>query len=349
MKAFLLALGIFLGMLLMTKCKVLKLNLNSPKDVCRLFPNNAILRKPGSCTETIKCQNGKSMPHSVTCINNQIVQLDKMTCANDNKKSPDKYCQIACKIASPKWIEDTKNCREWHECDRAKYVKSGVCPVGQIFNQNEQSCDYNDGKCDKQYDICNVAKTNQEFWDEDNCHKYYYCSSKRELKEKPCPIANYYDVRSGECIKKAKVDCYKHPLPHDVCGNQKLAIRNRFVNDQATCRGYFYCKDLGKNQTSTLSWNYEPDVNPDWGQCPIGYFFDENSEYCRDQNDIKCDEDRCDSRNSGVVLSEKPGCQHYLVCKDGYTDGEFQCPDNKYFDPINEKCVENVISYPICA
>ncbi|XP_037827130.1 peritrophin-48-like [Lucilia sericata] len=187
----------------------------------------------------------------------------------------------------------------------AQLGQTGFCPVGQMFNQTEQRCIYDNGKCDKTFDICKVAKTSVSIWDENNCHKYYECDKNEALQEKNCTLGNYYDARSGDCIEKAKVNCYKHPIPDYACGNPKLAILNAFVKDQATCRGFFYCKSKPKKTEKDGSWNYDPDEKPTWGQCQKNFFFDEETQYCRDQNYVKCDEDRCDGHMSGKVLSEK--------------------------------------------
>ncbi|GBP03028.1 hypothetical protein EVAR_73304_1 [Eumeta japonica] len=42
---------------------------------------------------------------------------------------------------------------------------------------------------------------------------------------------NVRQASSGNCIKKAQVDCFQHPC-RMVCGTKKRAIINRFVDDQ---------------------------------------------------------------------------------------------------------------------
>lgn len=322
----------------------LKLNLNSDEDVCYLFPDGAILRKPGSCQETIKCQGGISQEHTVKCNADQVTTLDKWTCTPASKA--DDYCKPKCDKKSPKWKQDAKNCEGWITCNNGTVIASGNCPQGQIFVEDEQTCDYRprDFKCDRNYDICNVAQIGQKFWDEDNCHKYLVCAKSYKLKEESCPLGLYYDARSGECIKKSAVNCYKHPVPEEACGSRKLPIKDRFVMDQATCRGYFYCNTVVNKNGEQI-----PDESPVWNQCPLGYFFDGNAEVCRNQNYVKCVEDRCDGKQSGRVLSEMPGCQHYLECQNSMTIEEGKCPDDKYFDPVLEMCVANKVSYPICS
>lgn len=321
-------------------------NLVADENVCSLFPNGAKLRKPGSCTEWIICQDGKSTPATDSCTGGKLTTLSG-TCGSPK----DDYCTDECKAKSPTWISGNRNCHDWIKCDGSKVLLSGTCPSGQVFDAAQQKCYYpkDDYVCDKEYKICDIAAYGEKnkFWDKDNCHKYFYCnkiSSKNEnaeQKDGTCPIGQYYDKRAGECLAKAQVDCYKHPVPDGVCGTVKLAIRGRFVSDQATCNGYFYCADLGSGN---------PDPDPHWGECPKSYFFDAKLEACRPRTEVACDEDRCIGRPSGYELAPIPGCQHYLNCENGYTLGApIKCDDGKYFDVSSEQCVEQERSYTICA
>ncbi|XP_073839354.1 peritrophin-48 [Musca autumnalis] len=316
----------------------IKWSLVSDEDVCSLFPNGAQLRKPGSCQETIVCQDGKST-EGTSCTGTQGFKLDGGKCASVT----DSYCSHGCTKNSPTWIGATRNCIDWYQCDGSKQVSSGTCPTKQVFNPTLEKCQYPDADfvCDKVYDICDITPTNTKIWDEDNCHKYFECSTKQALELKSCPTGLYYDKRSGQCIAKAQVECYKHPIPEGVCGNAKLAIRDRFVRDQATCNGYFYCQDKGSGI---------PDTNPTWGSCTKSYFFDEDLQACRPRTEVACTEDRCVGRPSGFELAPIEGCQHYLNCVNGYTLGEpIKCEDDKYFDAATEECVATKKSYPICS
>ncbi|XP_013117903.2 peritrophin-48 [Stomoxys calcitrans] len=325
--------------ILWQRSQATKWALESKEDVCSLFPDGAILRKPGSCQETIKCMNGVSTPGPTTCEGSQGYKLETNKCASVS----DAYCSTPCVKNSPTWVAGKRNCIDWAQCDGKTQLSTGSCPTGQIFNAEVQRCQYKPTGfvCDMVYDICNISPKDQKFWDEFNCHKYFYCDKSQKQQTGECPTGTYYEKQSGECIAKAQVDCYKHPLPLDVCGNAKLAIRDHFVSDQATCSGYFYCKDLGSGI---------PDTNPDWGKCSNGYFFDAELEVCRDRNTIHCDEDRCDGRTSGFELAPIPGCQHYYQCENGYTIGPaLECEEGLYFDAGMEKCVATKTSYPICS
>lgn len=312
--------------------------LESTEDICSLFPNGVVLRKPGTCGYTITCQNGISTQETNKCPTNSF-KLDTQKCG----AATDAYCSTPCVKASPQWLADVKNCHDWVKCDGKTELARGTCPSGQVFNSKENRCHYptNGEKCDKVFDICSVAPKDQKFWDPNNCHKYITCDKSQKQVSGVCDQATYYDKRTGTCIAKSQVDCYKHPYPENVCGTTKLAIRDRFVKDQATCRGYFYCRDLGSGV---------PDVTPTWGECTGSKFFDETRQVCSTRTEVGCSEDRCDGRTKGFELSPRTGCQHYLKCENGVTIAELKCEGDKYFDPINEECVETKQAhYSICS
>lgn len=307
-------------------------------DVCRLFPDGTVLRKPGTCDETIKCMDGKTTPNALTCPNQGWILTSKK-CG----KVSDDYCaKTNCKKNGDVWVADKKNCQGWVQCNGVTKVTQGSCPNGQVFDQKQQRCIYRtqDYVCASTFDVCNVAPQDQRFVEENNCHKFLTCNKSQKEVINLCPLGQYYVARTGQCIAKAQADCYKHPYPENVCGTTKLAIRGRFVDDEATCRGYFYCADLGSGV---------PDTKPHWGQCPDDMFFDDHQEVCRHRTHVKCDEDRCDGREDGLELSEKLGCQHYLVCENGYTLAEEKCPNEMYFDAYKQECVSTRTSYPACS
>ncbi|XP_036327541.1 peritrophin-44-like [Rhagoletis pomonella] len=205
-------------------------------------------------------------------------------------------------------------------------------------------CDYpENSSCVATYTFCDVVPNDTPFLDENNCDKYYECIKQRTsvvLTEKQCDTGKYFDVTTATCLPKGQVNCSKHPYPKDVCGTTKLAIRDHFVSDDATCRGYFYCQDLGVGK---------PDSTPVWGQCPVTKFFDSKEEACKSRTSVQCDEDRCDGRDDGYELSSKTGCQHYLVCENNRTVEERECSENMWFDAAAEKCTSTRQSYAACA
>ncbi|XP_037936884.1 peritrophin-48-like [Teleopsis dalmanni] len=315
-----------------------KETLSADNDICRLFADGAKLRKPGSCSIGIECKNSKSVDVLVCSGTTAFYDRLKGTCV---KSTSDTYCKAPCKKTSPKYVVDPKNCNGWYECNGSKEVKRGNCPDGMHFDQKNQICNYSDQlSCSSTYEFCDVVPANIPFKDEANCHKYFECPAKgTKIETVVCPTGLYYVAALGECIAKAQVDCYKHPYPEEVCGNSKIALRNRFVTDEATCRGYFYCKDLGVGK---------PDSAPIWGQCSVSEFFDQEEEACKPRAHVKCSEDRCDGRGDGRALSERKGCQYYYECVNDYTLSEEYCGDKLYFDEVTETCTSTRKEYSAC-
>ena len=304
------------------------------KDICRLFKDDVKLRKPGTCSEAIICKNFTSVAYE-DC-GDKIWDKNAYKCVKSTK---DKYCGRACSKNSPQFVNDQKNCYGWNECSGGSVISHGVCPNGLHFNQQEQLCVYPEqSQCVASFELCDVVPTGIMFQDEDNCHKYYQC--KKMLISEECSTGTYFDVKKGSCIAKAQVNCYKHPYPANVCGNHKLAISNQFVSDRATCRGYFYCRELP---------GLKVDTEPPWGQCAEGLFFEPRQQTCMGNSHVKCTEDRCDGRGNGRTLSSKPGCQHFLVCQNNYTISEEKCNDDMYFDDITGACTEQRTFYGACS
>ncbi|XP_036216603.2 peritrophin-44 [Bactrocera oleae] len=310
--------------------------LSAENDICRLFKDDVLLRKPGFCHIGIRCKGFKSITE-IECDKNQFYNRNTNKC---ERTSTDKYCATACSSKSQGYIADNKNCQGWYNCKGSTTVSFGFCANGLAFNENNGMCDYPENfSCKKEFDFCDVVPNSTPFLHETNCAGYYECVRNR-LVEQACDPGNYFDVVTGTCIPKNKVYCAKYPYPNEVCGNKKLAIRNHFVSDDATCRGYFYCKDLGVGI---------PDATPIWGQCSATRFFDPTEEACLPRAHVQCAEDRCDGRNDGYELSSKSGCQHYLICKGNSTLEEVYCGADKWFNADKNECTTTITSYPACS
>jgi len=305
-------------------------------DICKYFKDGVKLRKPGYCNYEITCQGHKSIDSSV-CPPGKSILLSTLKCGS----ASDNYCKSPCKTGSPLFTQDPKNCAGWYKCNDKETLLSGHCNAPYYFEESMQLCvPESSSECVATYKFCDVVPENVNIPDFDNCHKYFRCNSKQNLDEYTCPLGTYFDIDSGICIKKSQVNCYKHPYPENVCGTTKVPYRNVFVSDQATCRGYFYCKDTG---------NYTTDETPTWGQCPLGKFFIEKYQACIATTEVKCLEDRCDGIENGFALSEKYGCQHYLECKNNSTLSEEKCPNNEYFNASTQQCTTKVQTYPACS
>lgn len=286
------------------------------------------------------CENHKSIDNTY-CADGQLFNLSDKKCATSLEKS-DTYCKSPCSSKTSGYVGDTFNCANWYKCDKATTVNQGVCPTNQYFDQTLKACVYKSSTtCNATYELCQVVPKGIKIKDELNCNKYITCAS-GVAKSNVCDTGLYYDVVSGDCIKKSLVSCEKHPHPEDACGTKKLAIRDKFVRDQATCRGYFYCRDLGSGI---------PDTSPVWKQCPEGLFFNEELQGCQDRSSVSCAEDRCDGRASGYELVEKEGCQHYIECENNAEkkDAEvLKCDDNMYFNVVAQKCTAEKTNYAVC-
>ena len=286
-------------------------------EICEFLKEGTKFRMPGFCNKIAICKNGKT-ELSTTCAN--AVDLSKMACG----KATDSYCKLTCTKKSLRFNLDPKNCGD-----------------GYHFDETLQKCNYKSAvPCEASFEFCDVLQTKTNFVDFNNCHKYFQCTSTQKYDSQFCPEGNYFDIKSGSCIRKSQAQCYKHPVPDEVCGTTKIPIRNKFVKDRATCRGYFFCKDTG---------SYTTDVSPTWGQCGVGLFFSEDRQACIPPKETTCDEDRCDGVESGTTLSQRIGCQHYLVCSQGSEMEERKCPDNEYYDAALNECTPVKQSYPACS
>lgn len=309
--------------------------LSSEKDICRLFKDDVMLRKPGHCDIGIKCKDFKSITE-IECNKEQFYNRNSKKC---EKNSSDKYCSTACSLRSQGYIADKKNCQGWYKCKGTTTISVGICAKNLVFNVNNGMCDYPENySCKREFNFCDVVPNLTPFLHETNCGAYYECV-KGELVVKDCDPGKYFDVKTATCISKDKVYCAQYPYPKEVCGTKKLAIRNHFVSDNASCRGYFYCKDYGVGN---------PDLSPNWGQCSETRFFEPKEEACFPRTHVRCTEDRCDGRNDGYELSSKSGCQHYLICKGNRTLDECYCGADKWFSAEKNECTTTVTSYPAC-
>ncbi|ALC44381.1 CG5883 [Drosophila busckii] len=307
------------------------------KDICRLLADGTEVRKPGYCNQSIKCQNHVSTPGQ-TCADGKYFGLSKKTCGTKDKT--DTYCNVPCTTKSKGYIGDSFNCANWYYCDKATALSSGICGNGMYFDKAKQMCVYpQDTTCAATYELCQVVPADIKIKDEHNCHQYITCKSSKPTVN-DCGTGMYYDVDLAKCEKKALVKCESHPIPDGACGTKKLAKRNAFSSDGATCRGYYYCRDLGSGV---------PDPDPLWQQCPLEYFFEPTAEVCLDRSLVKCAEDRCDGRMDGFELVQNSDCRKYIECKNGVEFGDIlECPENMWFDYGAQACTREKTTYRAC-
>ncbi|EDW19063.2 uncharacterized protein Dmoj_GI13577 [Drosophila mojavensis] len=313
--------------------------LNDGQDICRLFADGTKLRKPGYCDRTVICQNSVSTPGETCTGDKPFFSLAKGSCQK-TLESTDTYCKSPCTSKTTGYVGDDFNCANWYYCEKTKEIGKGVCDYGMWFDQTTKMCAYpKDVACNVTFELCQVMPVGAETRDPLHCNMYFTCKAGKNTTI-ACQPGFYYDVARKGCLEKSWVACEKHPYPDEVCGTKKLAKRNKFVADGATCRGYYYCRDLGSGV---------PDPEPVWHQCPVETFFNEKLQACQDRASRRCEEDRCDGRESGNELAEDLGCQHYLECKNGAMVAKKKCDNDMYFDVATKQCTTEKRSYGICS
>ncbi|KAI8036692.1 peritrophin-44-like [Drosophila gunungcola] len=313
---------------------------NSTQDVCRLFKDGTQLRKPGTCNEWIECKNFVTAETGTCPEKTPYFSLTNNKCYS---KSDTSYCDTSklCTASTKGYVGDTLNCANWYLCDGKVLKGQGACPSGMYFDQEKQMCVYAENTvCTATFEWCNIVPvTKVAFRDEANCNKYFTCTKKFVLEPHTCETGKYFDVATGTCIDSKLVVCDSHPLPENVCGTKKLAVRNKFVSDGATCRGYYYCRDLGSGV---------PDPDPIFQQCNEDTFFNQERQGCMPRESQKCTFDRCDGRQDGFEVTETDGCHNYVECVDGREGTVFSC-ENEYFNVATQKCTATKTSYEACS
>lgn len=306
-------------------------------DICRLFPDKTNIADPSSCYHYITCNNSVSQ---YTRCAASTPYFDNSTMKCTKALSDDNHCQLSCLEHVGRFISDKTSCKGYYFCEDETTPVHGKCPNDLHFNLEAQSCIYKSKSNCKlsSFDICSVVKNDTKIANENDCRKYYQCT-KKGLTVKNCESGEYYNSNSGICLEKWKVNCPKIPLPDKVCGTERTPLKNKFVSDDATCRGYFYCANKGS----------KPDPAPVWGQCKNDTFFDPNEKSCADPLKVKCPTgaDRCDGRSLTFVSGNQVGCRQYLRCKNGKTIEENGC-GNYFFDEILAACVSTPITYKSC-
>ncbi|XP_037938453.1 peritrophin-44 [Teleopsis dalmanni] len=303
------------------------------EEICRLLKNGSTFRKPGSCTQYITCNNNYAQTH--TCTGDTLFDRSKLQCVASSTLSSDTYCSNRCVGKSGTWIPDLTSCRGFLYCSGDVPIK-GQCPEGYHFSESSQQCIFDeDSSCLVVGNICETLPDKTRLLNENNCLNYYECS-KDKLSSSACKSL-YFDVQSGTCVDKQLVACTAHPLPKNVCGTAAKPSPG-FKSDDATCRGYFACADLG----------IVPDLTPVWGQCPEGLFFNSTNQACVIPRNAICTNNRCEGRGSGLVATSKNNCHNYIICEDGKTVSEQSCRGDLFFDEERQACVKDIIEYTCC-
>lgn len=305
-------------------------------ELCRLFKNGTFIRKPATCDEYIECSDGKGTFH--ICESPLVFDASTQKCVKATT-SLTKHCADPCEGLDGLWKADPTECQNFFYCDHGVGIP-GHCLGSQHFNESSQSCMYGvDSICVDVANICDILPKDALFRYEDDCSKYYKCSSKTGKHTlQTCTGEKYFSVETGGCVPRAQVVCNAHPKT-DVCLDSKK--KNPVVgrkSDSATCRGYFICADLGS----------VPDLNPVWAQCAEGTFFDETLKRCAKPTSVYCTHNRCDGRGTMLVTSSTNDCHSYIECVNGIEVGNGTCHWDYFFDESLQSCVPNIIYDECC-
>ncbi|KAH8411164.1 hypothetical protein KR222_009261, partial [Zaprionus bogoriensis] len=302
-------------------------------ELCRLFKNGTLIRKPATCAEYIECANDRGLFH--TCADSMVFDASKQKCV-EATASNSVHCSNPCEGLDGLWVADPTDCQNYFYCDAGEPI-SGHCMGSQHFNESSQSCQYGvDSICVDVANICAILPDKTKFRQEDDCNEYYECKSGQHSL-KSCVTTEYFDVESASCLPKAQVKCEAHSKK-DVCLNKLKKPRTGLHADDFTCRGYFYCADLGS----------VPDLNPIWIQCPAGTFFDDELKKCVEPKSVYCTHNRCDGRGTMLVTSSSNNCHDYIKCVDGVEVEKYTCHWDYFFDESVQGCVPNLIYDGCC-
>lgn len=301
-------------------------------ELCRLFKDATLISVPGSCDKYIECHtNGEGRVHNCA---SKTFDVKSQTCVDTLSSSS--LCNNRCEGKDSQWVSDPTNCHGYFYCRQGDPLW-GYCDDGMHFDEALQMCVHSTSStCIDVSSLCELVPDKTKFRDETDCSYYYECSSQKQSR-KACTKDTYFDVQTQSCVSKKDVSCTAHPIPKDICIVSKKPYVG-FKSDSATCRGYFYCANLGVVE----------DLEPVWGQCPEGKFFSEADQACLNPVDVKCTYNRCDGRGDLMVSSSNNNCHNYIICKDGLEVEERTCARDYFFDEYYQACVPDIIYYECC-
>ncbi|XP_068143170.1 LOW QUALITY PROTEIN: peritrophin-44 [Drosophila tropicalis] len=312
--------------------------INDYEELCRLFKNGTLIRKPGTCNEYIDCIDGEGTLQFCPSTQNYFNPTEQK-CSTVNAVTTNTYCGNRCEGLDGVWVSDPTDCQQYFYCRNGEAL-SGYCSGTQHFEESSQTCVYSvDSECVDVANICEILPDKTKFRNENDCSKYYECDKNGNHELKSCSTSKatkYFDVETGTCVAPNTVACTAHPKD-GVCLNGSKP-KSGYVTDNATCRGYFHCKDLGSVE----------DLNPTWYQCPEGYFFDESRGGCATATSVICTHNRCDGRGTMLVTSSSNECHNYIRCVNGLETEELTCNWDYFFDESIQACTSKIIYDGCC-
>ncbi|KAH8370039.1 hypothetical protein KR093_001991, partial [Drosophila rubida] len=306
------------------------------EELCRLFKNGTLIRKPGTCDEYIECLNYEGT--MLKCKNDLVFDASSKKCVTATAANS-AHCGNLCEGLNGLWVADPTDCQNYFYCDNGKSI-AGHCDGSQHFDEASQKCQYGvDSMCVDVANICELLPDKTKFRQETDCNEYYECKSgKHSLKT--CSSSQYFDVEQAACKAKNTVACTAHSKKK-VCEKSTLTGTSPitgYVSDGATCRGYFYCASMGSVS----------DIDPVWNQCPEGTFFDAKAKKCNVPTAVVCTHNRCEGRGTMLVASSSNNCHNYIRCENGVEKGESTCQWDYFFHEPTQACTATIIYDECC-
>ncbi|KAM8708401.1 hypothetical protein ACLKA7_015383 [Drosophila subpalustris] len=310
--------------------------LRGHEDLCRLFKSGTLIRKPGTCDQYIECLNDEGTLRK--CATDMVFDPSTKKCVAATATNS-VHCGNLCEGLDQIFVADPTDCQYYFYCEKGE-SKSGHCPGSQHFDEATQSCQYGvDSLCVDVANICELLPDKTKFKQETDCNEYFECKSgKHSLKS--CSSSQYFNVETGTCLAKNKVQCNAHSKKKVCVKTTALGGSSPitgYVSDGATCRGYFYCANKGIVE----------DLDPVWNQCPEHFFFDTVLKKCAEATSVVCTNNRCDGRGTMLVTSSSNNCHNYIRCENGIEMGESTCHWDYFFDEATQGCVSHII-YDAC-
>ncbi|XP_016975563.2 peritrophin-44 [Drosophila rhopaloa] len=326
--------GVLFGWLLVVTCQpAFAGSAGDYEELCRLFKNGTRIRKPGTCDHYIQCVDGEGT--LLSCPSGESFDPNEDKCVTTLANSH-QYCGNRCEGLDGQWVSDPTECHKYFYCMNGVPL-AGMCPVGQHFEESSQSCLHGvDSQCVDVNNICELVAKDTKFRAEDDCSSYYKCDSKGNHEVSSCTskAVKYFDVESGNCVEPKLVECTAHPKA-GICSSSQVVV---FKSDGASCRGYFMCKAL----------HPVADLDPQWMQCPEGYFFDEELQVCGRATSVICTHNRCDGRGTMLVTSSSNNCHNFIRCENNKEVEEETCHFDHFFDERIEACSSTIIYDKCC-
>ncbi|XP_011179912.1 peritrophin-44 [Zeugodacus cucurbitae] len=306
--------------------------LPDPTELCGFFKDGIRLRKPGSCTEYIHCSNSTGVIYS--CPSPQKFDRKAQRCVlESNLSDVDDYCRNRCLNINDKWVTDPATCKGYFYCKNGQPIQ-GYCTNGYYFNEAKSMCDFENVKlCNIVPEICDLVPDGTKYRSSTNCNSYYICNNGKS-QSKTCP--NYYNLQTESCVKNLP----DYPcVPKFKCSSSISGTKRKgFFTDGISCRGYFLCRDFGK----------EEDLEPLFLQCPVGKLFDGKTQSCTEPYESDCKFDRCQGQGDRLVQTNDDNCRSYITCRNGEKINTKRCSGDKFFDEKLQACVYTIISYKSC-